>query len=407
MKKILKYSLLLFILLLIPITTVNAKEKTLGQWKTELNKIQKQLEDTNNKKAQNQKDIDNTNSRINSIYSQMEKINNDIDKKTKESEQLEKDIDKKNNETKDLMRYYQVSSSGSSMLEYIMGAESLTDLIYRLSITEQISNYNKKVVEEMNSMIKENDKIKTELASKKDELASLQSELNTQVAKLNETKASLNDEGHSQEESIKEMKNTIKYLEGLGCKDSETQTSCLNRKYSHKNNGSSGGSGGSYLPSGTTFYRPTSSGRISSEYGWRTLYGKPNLHAAIDISTPIGTTVYAVAPGYVAKTIRSNSGGGNQIIIHHLINGRYYTSYYCHLSAFNVSVGQIVTKDTVIGKSGNTGNSTGPHLHLGLANGRWYADYYSYYGNNGFIGHSFNPRNAIVFPAKGQSYYNR
>ena len=40
------------------------------------------------------------------------------------------------------------------------------------------------------------------------------------------------------------------------------------------------------------------------------------------------------------------------------------------LSAFNVSVGQIVTKDTVIGKSGNTGNSTGPHLHLGLANGR-------------------------------------
>ena len=334
----------------------------------------------------------------------MEKINNDIDKKTKESEQLEKDIDKKNNETKDLMRYYQVSSSGSSMLEYIMGAESLTDLIYRLSITEQISNYNKKVVEEMNSMIKENDKIKTELSSKKDELASLQSDLNTQVAKLNETKTSLNEEGHSQEEYIKEMKNTIKYLEGLGCKDSETQTSCLNRKYSHKNNGSSGGG---YLPPGTTFYRPTPSGRISSEYGWRTLYGKPNLHAAIDISTPVGTTVYAVAPGYVAKTIRSNSGGGNQIIIHHLINGRYYTSYYCHLSAFNVSVGQIVTKDTVIGKSGNTGNSTGPHLHLGLANGRWYADYYSYYGNNGFIGHSFNPRNAIVFPSKGSSYSNR
>ena len=49
MKKILKYSLLLFILFLIPITTVNAKEKTLGQWKTELNKIQKQLEDTTSK----------------------------------------------------------------------------------------------------------------------------------------------------------------------------------------------------------------------------------------------------------------------------------------------------------------------------------------------------------------------
>ena len=109
----------------------------------------------------------------------------------------------------------------------------------------------------------------------------------------------------------------------------------------------------------------------------------------------------------MAKTIRSNRGCGNQIIVHHLINGKYYTSYYCHLSTISVSIGLTVTKDTIIGKSGNTGNSTGPHLHLGLASGRWYADYYSYYGNDGFMGHSFNPRNVIVFPALGSSYSNR
>lgn len=402
MKKVLSYVLILFILLTIPITTINAKEKTLGEWKTELNKVEKELEATNSKKVQNQKDIEETNKKINSIYSQMEKINKDIEEKTKESESLEKEIKKKNDETKSLMRYYQVSSSGSAMLEYIMGAESLTDLIYRLSITEQISNYNKKVIDDMNNMIKENEKIKESLASKKSELTSLQSDLNTQVAKLNETKSSLDEEGHSQAESIKEMKATISYLESKKCKDSETQTTCLNRLAKE-----SGSSSGGYLPPGTTFYRPTSSGKISSEYGWRTLYGSPNLHAAIDISTPIGTTVYSVAPGYVAKTIRSNSGGGNQIIIHHLINGKYYTSYYCHLSVINVSIGQTVTKDTIIGKSGNTGNSTGPHLHLGLANGRWYTDYYSYYGSSGFIGHSFNPRNVIVFPSLGSSYSNR
>lgn len=401
-KKGLNYLLVILILLVLPITTINAKEKTLGEWKTELNKVEKELEATNSKKVQTQKDIEETNKKINSIYSQMEKINKDIEDKTKESEQLEKDIKKKNEETKSLMRYYQVSSSGSAMLEYIMGAESLTDLIYRLSITEQISNYNKKVIDDMNNMIKENDKIKESLASKKTELASLQSDLNTQVAKLNETKSSLDEEGHSQAESIKEMKATISYLQSKKCKDSETQTACLNRLAR-----ASGSSSGGYLPPGTTFYRPTASGRISSEYGWRTLYGKPNLHGAIDISTPTGTTVYSVAPGYVAKTIRSNRGGGNQIIIHHLINGKYYTSYYCHLSTISVSIGQTVTKDTIIGKSGNTGNSTGPHLHLGLASGRWYADYYSYYGNDGFMGHSFNPRNVIVFPALGSSYSNR
>lgn len=401
MKNFSKYLILFLILLIIPITTINAKEKTLGEWKKELNRVEKELEETNSKKHQTEQDINATNKKINSIYSQMEQINKDIESKTQESEQLEKDIEKKNKETKDLMRYYQVSSSGSAMLEYIMGAKSITDLIYRLSITEQISTYNKKVVEDMNNMIKENDKIKQDLASKKEELATLKSDLNNQVAKLNETKSSLDEEGHSQAESIKEMKSTISYLKGKGCYDSETQTKCLTRLNPRP------GGGGGYLPPGTTFYRPTASGRISSNYGWRTLYGKPNMHLAIDISTPTGTTLYSVAPGYVAKTIRSNSGGGNQIVIHHLINGKYYTSYYCHLSVINVSIGQTVTKDTIIGKTGNTGNSTGPHLHIGLATGRWYTDYYSYYDNSGFIGHSFDPRNVIVFPPLGSSYSNR
>ena len=391
-KKILTFLLVL----LTPFMIVNAKEKTIAEWEKELNKVQKELDETNAKKNQNEKDINNTKARINSIYSQVESINKEIEDKSNESIELGKKIQEKNNESKDLMRYYQISSSGSVVLEYLMGAKSISDLIYRLSITEQITSYNKKKVSEMNDLIAKNNQVKEELASKKTELAKLESELNVQVANLNKTKESLDSEGHSLSESIKEMQNSINYLKKLGCKSNETQTACLNRKYS-----------GGYLPSGSTFYRPTSSGRISSEYGWRTLYGSPNNHAAIDISTPIGTSVYSVSSGRVAKVIYSNKGGGNQIIIHHMVNGKYYTSYYCHLSAFNVSVGSIVTKDTIIGKSGNTGNSTGPHLHLGLANGRWYTDYYSYYGNNGFISHSFNPRNVIVFPPKGSSYSNR
>ena len=391
-KKILTFLLVL----LTPFMIVNAKEKTIAEWEKELNKVQKELDETNAKKNQNEKDINNTKARINSIYSQVESINKEIEDKSNESIELGKKIQEKNNESKDLMRYYQISSSGSVVLEYLMGAKSISDLIYRLSITEQITSYNKKKVSEMNDLIAKNNQVKEELASKKTELAKLESELNVQVANLNKTKESLDSEGHSLSESIKEMQNSINYLKKLGCKSNETQTACLNRKYS-----------GGYLPSGSTFYRPTSSGRISSEYGWRTLYGSPNNHAAIDISTPIGTSVYSVSSGRVAKVIYSNKGGGNQIIIHHMVNGKYYTSYYCQLSAINVSVGSIVTKDTIIGKSGNTGNSTGPHLHLGLANGRWYTDYYSYYGNNGFISHSFNPRNVIVFPPKGSIYSNR
>lgn len=400
MKK--KIILILILLLIIPVTTINAKEKTLSEWQKELNQKQSELNNNKAEQEKTQSEINAAKSKISSITAQMDNINKEIDTKTKESEQLVKNIEKKNLEIKDLIRYYQVSSSGSAMLEYIMGAESITDLIYRLSVTEQITSYNKKVIKQMNELIKQNDEIKKQLAGKKEELSKLEAELNVQVAALNKTKESLDGAGHSLSESIKEMNNTISYLKKLGCKENETQTTCMNRLYPPKQQG-----GGGYLPSGSTFYRPTSSGTISSEYGWRTLYGSANNHAAIDIATPVGTTVYSIAPGRVAKTIWSSTGGGNQIIIHHQINGKYYTSYYCHLSSIGVSVGTVVTKDTVIGKSGNTGNSTGPHLHLGLANGRWYTDYYSYYGSDGFVGHSFNPRNVIVFPSKGSSYYNR
>ena len=394
--------ILILLILIIPTTILNAKEKTIGELENELAAKQRALEANSQNKAKTQNDIKETQAKINNTYSQLEKINKDIEEKENESKELEEKIKIKNKEIKSLMRYYEVTSSGSQMLEYIMGAESLTDLIYRLSITEQITNYNKKVIKEMNDMIEENEKIKADLNKKKEEIKQLQAELNNQVAILNEKKASLDEEGHSITESIEEMKKTVNDWKKKGCKTNETPTSCMNRLYPK-----SSGGGGGYLPSGSTFYRPTTSGRISSNYGWRTLYGSPNLHAAIDISTPVGTSVYAVATGRVAKVIYSSSGGGNQIIVHHNINGQYYTSYYAHLSSFVASVGQTVTKDTVIAKSGNTGNSTGPHLHLGLARGRWYLDYYSYYGDSGFVGHSFDPRNVIVFPAKGGSYSNR
>lgn len=390
--------LLLSLALLIP-TTIYAKEKTIAEWESALSSEEQALADTNNKKAQTQAQIKATKDKINSIYAQMAEVQNDIQKKTDESNQLQADIKTKNEQIKDLMRYYQVSSSGSAMLEYIMGAESITDLVYRLSITEQITAYNKKTIKQMNEMIAENEKIKASLAAKKEELASLQSQMSSQLASLNNDAASLVDEGMTIEESIKDMKNTISYLKNLGCKTNETQTTCLNRIY---------GNSGGYLPSGTTFFRPTTTGKISSNYGARDLWGSYDFHPAIDIAMDTGTPVYAVATGRVAKVkVTPSASCGIQIVIHHQINGSYYTSYYCHLSSVNVSEGELVTSSTIIAKSGNTGDSSGPHLHLALTTGRWYTDYYNYYGSGGFIDRSFDPREVIVFPALGSSYSNR
>lgn len=392
MKKLLRY-LLILLLIIIPITTVNAK--TIADLQKELSTAEKKLNDTNTKKAMNSQDIKDTNNKINNIKSNITQVENNISAKTKESEQLEKDIVKKNDEIKDLMRYYQVSSSGSAMLEYVMGAESITDLIYRLSITEQISSYNKKAIKKMNDMIEENEKIKKELASKKEELTNLKSDLDTQVIVLNQKQSELDKEGETDEQAVKGMQKQIKYYKSLGCRDTESFDACYDRIY-----------GKNYLPSGTSFKRPTTTGRISSEFGLRDLYGEANKHFAIDIAMPTGTPVYSVAPGIVGYT---DSVCGISLVIWHNVNGKTYSSIYCHLSQQLVKKGQIVTENTMIAKSGCTGRCYGAHLHLGMATGKYKSDYYLYYkgSKDSLENHTFNPRDVIVFPAKGQSYYNR
>ncbi len=82
-------------------------------------------------------------------------------------------------------------------------------------------------------------------------------------------------------------------------------------------------------------------------------------HIAIDYAIPEGTPIETTMAGKVVYAGWNTQGYGNLVIVE---NGPYKT-YYAHLSQIPVSVGQSVAKGSVIGLSGNTGNSTGPHLH--------------------------------------------
>ena len=83
-------------------------------------------------------------------------------------------------------------------------------------------------------------------------------------------------------------------------------------------------------------------------------------HGGLDIAVPTGTPIEAAAPGYVAWA-RTGASYGNLVMIIHA-NG--YATLYAHLSSFNVSADQFVSRGQVIGYSGSTGLSTGPHLHF-------------------------------------------
>ena len=378
MKKKLTLIIILLVTLLLPITTIHA-EKTIGQIESELNAKESKLEANKKKTDENSASIVNTKSEINDIYSQMSEIQKQIDDKNNQSAELEEKIKKKNQEIKDLMRYYEISSSGSAMLEYVMGAESLTDLIYRLSITEQISTYNKKSINEMNDMIAENERVKKELAKKSEEMNALQKDLAKKLNVLNDEKANLGSEAKTLSQEISDMKNVIKNLKAKGCKSSETQTSCYARLYPRR--GGSSSAGAVDVPAGYSWYRPLVSSYITSLPGYRSSFGR--YHMGTDYSASRGTTVYPVADGTVGHIKWGGDSCGNQVFVWSTVNGQKYTEWYCHLDSISVSVGQSVSKNTVIGAVGNTGAqyysnySMPPHLHVAVGTGWYYRDYYT------------------------------
>lgn len=109
------------------------------------------------------------------------------------------------------------------------------------------------------------------------------------------------------------------------------------------------------------FIRP-SQGRLSSKFGPRRApkAGASTFHRGIDLAAPIGTPVYASRDG-VVSSVRVARGYGNLVVINH---GNGYETRYAHLNRSFVRVGQNVRKGELIAHIGNTGVSTGPHLHF-------------------------------------------
>ncbi|NCU42384.1 MAG: hypothetical protein EOM19_06750, partial [Candidatus Moranbacteria bacterium] len=95
--------------------------------------------------------------------------------------------------------------------------------------------------------------------------------------------------------------------------------------------------------------------------------GRPNPHNGVDFGAPVGTPLYAVADGTViADGDNGRYAYGKWIALQHTIDGKNFVTLYGHLSKKSVKKGEGVKEGDRIGDMGNTGNSTGPHLHFGV-----------------------------------------
>ncbi len=107
---------------------------------------------------------------------------------------------------------------------------------------------------------------------------------------------------------------------------------------------------------------------ISSYFGYRSCSGCSSDHQGLDFNPGEGTPIQAIADGTVITASRPGGSWGEYVEIEHVINGQRIVSLYAHMLEGSVplQVGQTVTVGTLVGQVGNTGQSTGAHLHLGV-----------------------------------------
>lgn len=395
MKRFRNIGYFIFVFVLIFINVVDISAKTLADLKAELKEAEDKYSNNQNEKQQTKEEIEATKNKIVALNREKEQVQNEILDLEEKLKKLAEDIEKMQKEIKSIMNYYQLSSSGSLYLEYVFSSTNFTDFIYRLAITEQLSEYRTKTIEKFNKLIDENNKKISELAEKQVSLNKLQNELSEQLSSLGDNLSSITEEAIEIKEEIKDLKKQVNtYQNTYKCSLNEQLSVCIERYNNSFGNG--------YMPSAEGFYRPIVSGALNYEYGYTAKYG--SYHDGIDFSIPHGTSVYSVADGKVVSIKPHQSCGGNMVYIAHNVNGKTYTSAYFHLAdPILVKEGQIVTYNTKIGNSGGVPSiewwdrcTTGAHLHFQIGTGLYMTDYFWY---SNFRSRSFNPRNVINFPA--------
>lgn len=331
------------------------------------------------------------------IVLSQEKIN-ELDKKiqskTKKIKQLNKDIEDRTNTLRKRIKTIYMSGDVSS-LEIILGAKDFSDFLDKVELVRNVSNYDEKLINEIESDMdtvkaekKELQSDKTDQEKEKKNLQIKRDDLQALVDENQKVLDTLYTRNKKQEAAIKANNGA---LNGIDDQISEYYAQKAQQAAAAKaaeqaaaggNQNSGGGSGSGSSDGGGTYVVPSGSGycwpvpgftALSSTYGEdRGSYG----HGAIDISSGgiMGATVVAADGGTVvvaenscshnwAKSGSCGCGGGygNYVWIDH---GNGKCTIYGHLTKAVVSAGSTVSKGQVIGYVGSTGWSSGPHLHF-------------------------------------------
>ncbi|GLO67156.1 MULTISPECIES: peptidoglycan DD-metalloendopeptidase family protein [Oceanobacillus] len=367
---------------------------------SEINNIDSELEDTQKQIETKQTEIDETNDEINSLTEKVEELKERIKELEEEIKLLKERIEKRDELLKNRLLSIQQNGGDIKYLEVIFGASSFGDFISRSTAVNTIMDQDKEIMEEQErdkQALEENKKevvaSKGEIEEKKlavedkkkslegqhDELLALKDQLNNQIAEKETLMAELVDE-HEELEEIKLSAEEEQQLisdeaaaKEQAIKLAQEKKANMQKKEKEKQNTSNQGSnstasagGSSSVPSGD-FIRPTT-GPVTSGFNpnrMHPIFNELRPHTGTDFgaSNAGDRNIMASADGVVYQA-GVLSGYGNTVMITHHVNGQTFTTLYAHLNSMSVSTGQTVSQGDKIGVMGNTGNSTGVHLHF-------------------------------------------
>lgn len=403
--------------------TLDELKKERSQLEAEKKSINKSLEQKTNEIQTNQNrqqkiisqleqlgaEINETNHKIAVVELDIEIANEEISILEAEIAELKEKIEQRNELLRERARAIQ-SSGTVSYLDVLLGANSFVDFIDRFSAVSTLMDADRQIMREQKEdqeklevqkleLVKKKENLEANKAKLKSLMASLNqqkkekkklvAELEKEEAKLQSEKTELKAEYDDKVELSKELeekflKEQRRLAEVARQKALEAAAAKKKKQNSSSSSNSSVSSGNLPVVSAGNWTRPAA-GRFTSGFGRRDIgpIGSKN-HLGIDIANSIGTPVVAAADGVVSY-VGSMNGYGNVVMVTHSIEGQLFTTTYAHLSGFNTSVGASVSKGQQIARLGNSGNSTGPHVHFEIHVGEW----------NGSRSNAVNPLNYI------------
>lgn len=325
------------------------------------------------------------------IDNQIKGVENEIDSLNKQIDELDKqvvEIQQKIADTYTLLGERiraSYMSGASSSLEYLLTSDEFEFQSYleRVELIERIAEHDdtlikdlEKEIDSLKAKVLEIEDMKTRLAGKIKELDEVKKEHEAKKKEQEDARQVILD---AEAEIQKDLDKVMAVIHEFD-KESKAYQAAIDKAedaimdYENKLAEQNTSFGSGQVSGDMIWPLPYSDTYVSSSFKMRTLNGVTKQHNGIDICRWAGThgaTIVAVKDGTVEVAYKSgnNGGYGLYVVINH---GNGVKTYYAHLSATLVNVGDYVTQGTTIGRAGNTGYSFGAHLHFGLMiNGGW------------------------------------